>query len=374
MISLRKSMVALFATASLAVSCSKSDINARRSLSEEEVFSGVVLQRGPVATILQQQGGMPAAAQMPMDENKMAKLQEELLAAIRKDNPGYLSSFKADMTSGNPYRVQNALKAVPNAVKKAMANMAAEKGICSKEDAMHLDAAMELHQKMLRSLTMKRKTGQITEAQFKKNLEWLKEPKNLMAVVKKGTTGNASRGDIPPYDYSYNYSYNYNYQIDLNWNRDLDVNLDYDLNTNWDLNTNTNVNVELNTNMNTNMNTNTNVNLDVNTNTNANLDYDLNVNTNAQIYPNVNINWQIYPNINYDLYINWNWYSYIDIYNYSFRYLDLYLYVYQYSYIYNYAYSFSYLYSYIIPFQPAGKDGTLNNDKYIRTIAEKLRQ
>lgn len=81
--------------------------------SGEDLFRGLLFSDGPVAgTIpeLRKVGTMSDRVKDPSDLNKVRSFQNRVIAQIRASDPHFFATFEEDMRSGNPVRVEAALK------------------------------------------------------------------------------------------------------------------------------------------------------------------------------------------------------------------------------------------------------------------------
>ena len=104
-------------------SVSKSSVSSKlQNFTDEEVFKGVIFMEGDVAELFPKYKELNFRnfIDNENDINEIVNFQNVLMSSIKAENPEFLSNFNKEITSGDYYRVKEAISLANNEIKKQL--------------------------------------------------------------------------------------------------------------------------------------------------------------------------------------------------------------------------------------------------------------
>jgi hypothetical protein len=104
-------------------SVSKSSVSSKlQNFTDEEVFKGVIFMEGDVAELFPEYKELNFRnfIDNENDINEIVNFQNVLMSSIKAENPEFLSNFNKEITSGDYYRVKEAISLANNEIKKQL--------------------------------------------------------------------------------------------------------------------------------------------------------------------------------------------------------------------------------------------------------------
>lgn len=97
-----------------------------QKISDVDVFKGIIFFEGPISNSFPEFKDLNFRTYIDNkdDINKMVDFQNTLIAAIQKSNPNFFHNFRNDVTSGDYYKVRNAIKNAGIEIKNQTLKMA----------------------------------------------------------------------------------------------------------------------------------------------------------------------------------------------------------------------------------------------------------
>lgn len=232
----KTTLVALICAAIVLVSWTRSTTSVAKDLSDEEVFNGLVFMKGKlVANVPELQEVAILQAKLnpsALEQERLNKLQGDIVERIKAKHPGYLAHFKEVMTSGNQFAISAELRKSNEFISDALGDVLGIdfKQVASKRD----EIAKMLGSKMgqLKDLYREYKAGEIDEAGFKAaNAKIMTDEHGGLAKLFP-TAANIEMGNVASTNSGYCAAINLAYNVNLGVNVNVGVNVNLGVNVN----------------------------------------------------------------------------------------------------------------------------------------------